>query len=294
LDSVQFRQLLSNLNDYQPNLRLVTIFEKEEENGKQKKPNNKRYRRKANQTRLANEQIMSLQNHLRNDVSSLTEVSLACCELGPTGTAILCECLFTNHFLRVLDLQENELGLHGATCVAALLVSNCSITDLNLENNRIGDDGVRFLCEALRCNVCLEKFNLESNEFGDTGAGYISWLLNGHNISLSTIRIGFNDIGERGVESLVKALENNTFVRELDLGERAYPDDLMVKYWKRIKRNREIAEFSKAQPNSIPMLESENRIEYHRSDTVSELNTIHTTKGSKSFLSMIGCSFGHE
>jgi Ran GTPase-activating protein (RanGAP) involved in mRNA processing and transport len=88
---------------------------------------------------------------------------------------------------------------------------------LVLHHNKITKEGAFKLAEALKNNTSLEKLNLGYNNIGDTGVEYIVDALLKSNKTLLKLHLQSNLITEKGTEHLAKMLTMNRSIRHLGL-----------------------------------------------------------------------------
>jgi Ran GTPase-activating protein (RanGAP) involved in mRNA processing and transport len=105
-----------------------------------------------------------------------------------------------------LRLEKNDISAKGATVLASVLFNNTTLTELYLSKNRICDMGVHALVQVLSINnSTLKSLNLHSNNITDEGAEYLAEMLK-TNKTITLLGLGFNEIGDHGVELLANAL----------------------------------------------------------------------------------------
>ena len=109
-------------------------------------------------------------------------------------------------FLDRLDLSNNNLGNEGLTKLTRA-VSKRTVThlvELRLTNNGIGHGGIETMMNKLLqhnlVSLCLDK-----NAIGDQGCQLVAASLRSMQ-SLARLNLGFNQIGSRGVNSLMRSL----------------------------------------------------------------------------------------
>ncbi|XP_029454911.1 leucine-rich repeat-containing protein 45 [Rhinatrema bivittatum] len=77
--------------------------------------------------------------------------------------SLFCDSLGSNHFLKQLDLRNNQINHQGAEELAMALKHNSSLQELDLRWNNIGLLGGRALLNCLPNNKTLEKLELSGN-----------------------------------------------------------------------------------------------------------------------------------
>lgn len=84
------------------------------------------------------------------------------------------------------------------------------------DHQPIGDEGAQAIAEALLENTSLSTLKLGDNNIGAEGAQAIAKTLR-INTSLRTLWLGGNNIGDRGAEAIAVALQTNTTLQNLNL-----------------------------------------------------------------------------
>eukprot|EP00526_Cylindrotheca_closterium_P003653 CAMPEP_0113620866 /NCGR_PEP_ID=MMETSP0017_2-20120614/10643_1 /TAXON_ID=2856 /ORGANISM="Cylindrotheca closterium" /LENGTH=1261 /DNA_ID=CAMNT_0000530559 /DNA_START=208 /DNA_END=3993 /DNA_ORIENTATION=+ /assembly_acc=CAM_ASM_000147 len=117
----------------------------------------------------------------------------------PKGTKVM------KHLDR-LDLSNNKLGNGGLTqlCRAISKRNGMQLVELRLSNNGIAHGGIETMMSKLLQHN-LVSLSLDKNAIGDQGCQIVAASLNGMR-SLSRLNLGFNQIGSRGVNSLMRSL----------------------------------------------------------------------------------------
>ncbi|CAJ1942310.1 unnamed protein product [Cylindrotheca closterium] len=117
----------------------------------------------------------------------------------PKGTKVM------KHLDR-LDLSNNRLGNDGLTqlCRAISKRNGMQLVELRLSNNAIAHSGIETMMSKLLQHN-LVSLSLDKNAIGDQGCQIVAASLNGMR-SLSRLNLGFNQIGSRGVNSLMRSL----------------------------------------------------------------------------------------
>ncbi|KFU88123.1 Protein phosphatase 1 regulatory subunit 37, partial [Chaetura pelagica] len=135
-------------------------------------------------------------------------------DLGWDPKKILATALKMNMNLRELYLADNKLnGLQDSAQLGNLLKFNCYIQILDLRNNHILDSGLAYICEGLKeQRKGLVTLVLWNNQLTHTGMAYL-----GMTLSLETLNLGHNPIGNEGVRNLKNGLIGNRSVLRLGL-----------------------------------------------------------------------------
>ena len=102
------------------------------------------------------------------------------------------------------------------------LIKNKPVIQLFLYNNNIGCNGAKFIAELLKINERLKELNLSGNNIGNEGIKYIAESLkicDRKNLKsrLRKLNLGKNNITKDGANFIAKSLENNKYLKELNL-----------------------------------------------------------------------------
>lgn len=143
------------------------------------------------------------------------ELSLTSNNIGPEGVNMIVAFLEGKHlsrkqqvmpYLDRLDLSNNRLGNEGLTkltpAIGKRTVSH--FVELRLTNNGIGHVGVETMMNKLLQHN-LVSLTLDKNAIGDQGCQLVAASLQSMKI-LARLNLGFNQIGSRGVNSLMRSL----------------------------------------------------------------------------------------
>jgi hypothetical protein len=110
------------------------------------------------------------------------------------------------------DITDVELG---ALAAVLPLVSGAEVhpTELCLTHSKCGIEGINRLCIALQDGrTTLTTINLGYNDIGNEGAKAVAEMLQ-VNATLTTINLGYNTIGYEGAKSLAEFLQSNATPR---------------------------------------------------------------------------------
>ena len=153
--------------------------------------------------------------------TTLMKLELAGNMIGPIGGEQLFHALKMNSTLQELGLKMNRIGggtgkldIHALS--NALLGGNCQLIKLDLSYNDVKCSGCVILYEALAKSTTLKELRLEKNDIGEGGAIALGNAL-GVNESLETLVLKGNDIHSVGSSAIGSALKSNVTLRTLDL-----------------------------------------------------------------------------
>ncbi len=106
-----------------------------------------------------------------------------------------------------IRLRDNNITYQGALILAEGLNHNLMLESLDLRNNYISDLGVEFLSFAI-IHSNLKTLNLESNGITADGAEHLAFIIK-NNRTLTELYLSKNHLGDRGMELLANALNDN-------------------------------------------------------------------------------------
>jgi Ran GTPase-activating protein (RanGAP) involved in mRNA processing and transport len=149
--------------------------------------------------------------------ASLQSLTLSHNKITKKAAASFAEVLKGNKSLQELDLGYNQIGEEGAISIGTALKGNTSLLNLNLEFNQIGNAGSDQIMTALETNAFLKYLNLQGNNINNSGAVRIALALESKKITLQSLDLGINLIGDLGAYQIAKALISNISVEFLGL-----------------------------------------------------------------------------
>lgn len=127
-----------------------------------------------------------------------------------------------NTTLKELDLSHNSdhgrpLDYKWSVLLADGMIFNKSITSLDLSHSYIGGFGVTNLEQIFIKNNTLESLNLSATESGGFLTLVMANVIQLKNLSLRTLDLSFNNIGDGHIEKFALALQNNTSLTSLNM-----------------------------------------------------------------------------
>lgn len=153
--------------------------------------------------------------------------------VSDTGAQALAKSLAKNKTLTELNLQQNDISQRGVqalaqACCGPASISTLSILNLSV-NEAVGDEGVVAFTETVLKHVnnggsssqvsSLSELNFSSCKITDVGACALARLLDiketHGKISIESLDLSCNHIGEKGLIALMDALEDNSSFRKL-------------------------------------------------------------------------------
>lgn len=129
-------------------------------------------------------------------ISSLTNLDLTYCYIGPAGARALARALDAGNAANS-DGDSSSVGARGR--------GSTSLRSLRMPHNAIGDSGAHAFSYALKTNRCLTFLSLASNGIGPAGGRTLASALRGEGIALTQLDIGDNPLGESSARMLVLA-----------------------------------------------------------------------------------------
>jgi hypothetical protein len=160
-----------------------------------------------------------------------SEIDLHDQDLSDEDMQIVVKEAIINKQCRKLRLQVNEITSAGASIIAKALNKNTTLEELWLSYNNVGDMGVHFLTKTLSLNnSLLRELHLIATEITDEGAGYLAEMLK-TNSALLYVNLDGNNIGNRGIESLITTLIHyNRTLKRINLNRNKFVSDASVDF----------------------------------------------------------------
>ncbi|KAK7172076.1 hypothetical protein R3I93_004390 [Phoxinus phoxinus] len=167
--------------------------------------------------------MKALANGLENPHCKLEILRLGDCDITDEGCSALASALRSNpSHLRDLDLSGNTLKNLGVKRLSVELEhSNCNLEILRLKNCGVTSEGCAALAEALKSNpLSLRELDLGWNKLGDSGVQQLFVALENPNCKLEVLRLRDCNITVEGCAALASTLKSNpSHLRELDLSQ---------------------------------------------------------------------------
>ena len=121
------------------------------------------------------------------------------------------------HHNSTIDLSNGNYNDKDMEIVVEQAMKGKKCKALVLCRNNITKDGALKLAEGLQNNTSLEKLNLGYNNIGDIGVEYLTEALLKSNKTLLKLHLQSNSITANGAEHLAKMLTMNRSIRHLGL-----------------------------------------------------------------------------
>lgn len=115
---------------------------------------------------------------------------------------------------RLLDVSACHIDAGASYAIASMIKRHSTLETLNIGYNRLRSNGGQVIFAALKDSVNLSNLNvagnmLDSSFLGDGTVDLTS--------TLQTLHIGQNNIGDNGVDALIRSLQNNLSIKRLYL-----------------------------------------------------------------------------
>ena len=188
------------------------------------------------------------------DSASLTSISLESNSLGSEGAKALAPAIRDSASLTSISLESNSLGSEGAKALAPAIRDSASLTLINLFDTNLGPEGAKALAPAIRDSTSLTSIHLLANGFDTEAASMLlkvkeqkpmlrtlcglthaeteldyrfkvlkpaDAMLLAPEISvmasLTSINLGFNNLGSEGAKAFAPAIRDSPSVTSLNL-----------------------------------------------------------------------------
>ncbi len=134
----------------------------------------------------------------------LRELHLVQCNITSLGLQFLCEGLYRNMSLRILDLSNNPLA-DGVECLSDMFKRNTTLDDLNLNNCQLNSHHL----STIKSFGNLKVLSLSCNGIGNKGAKYLTKALD-VNRTLQMLVVTKCGITAHGSTSLLNVFQNGS------------------------------------------------------------------------------------
>jgi hypothetical protein len=120
-----------------------------------------------------------------------------------------------NTTVKSLNLSGNLAGLEGGLAIAKMIENNYTLTLLNIAGMEILP-AFKKICEAVALNITLESLDISQNKLGDREMQWVSKFLK-ESTTLRELYLSRNKIRDAGAGSIGKGLKENQCLELLDL-----------------------------------------------------------------------------
>lgn len=130
-----------------------------------------------------------------------------------------------NNKLKEIIFYGNDLTDNSIEILADLLTTHYRISHVRLDYNDISPVGAKKIADFLKTNETLHKLDLYGNKIKDQGAEQIAKALD-KNTNLQVLGLFGCGITNKGATSLVRHLEKNTTIKQMNVENNEFDDDL--------------------------------------------------------------------
>eukprot|EP01135_Chromosphaera_perkinsii_P001615 Nk52_evm85s207 gene=Nk52_evmTU85s207 len=176
-----------------------------------------------------------------DDESSFTkkEINFQSQHLSSKEIERLSSQIAKSNTISIVNFGQCEMGPGGIETICKGLLSNSSVTWLNLNRNYFGADGAEYLAEVLMSpSCCISKLFVRHNQLRDEGCSIICKALQ-TNTSVNILDMGDNFIGKVGILEAGELLFKNNCLEELGLsGNEVESDQDWLPLFQSLKDNK--------------------------------------------------------
>jgi len=171
-------------------------------------------------------------------------------QFASTGADALSQCLRRNVTLQSLNIAGNKIGVNGASAISSALTHNTTLTKLDASRNDFSDSGAMLLSKCLKQNNTIKDLVISWNNISSKGAQKVACTLDPKsffverdvikfvqhrqyyykntepkfNVSLQSLDISHNYIGDSGAAALGSALMTNITLKKLNVSNAGLSD----------------------------------------------------------------------
>ena len=171
-----------------------------------------------------------------NEYSHLFYLDLSSNFFTPDVSFKYADVISKTKYLGYLDLSDNNVGDDGAIAIANALEKNQTMVELHLSNCMITQTGGIALTKILDKNEILTTLNLSRNKLGDETADILSYVLP-KNKAITTLNLSTGMITDKGGMSIAEASKFCPTLKNLDMGDNFFTEEVGSKLEKIFKEN---------------------------------------------------------
>lgn len=178
----------------------------------------------------------------KTKVNSIRSLRLWKINAGDEGINALSNYLLENPDLEIIDLLDNNITKNGCLNFGVTLYKQPSLFKLRklmIDHNNIGNEGLRKLAHGLRKSPFIEELSLSYCNLEENASNFLQQILMFINSKLHTLNLQGNGLKNRGFNQLLRALEFNEKLKNLNLSDNQIGEDekLIVQFIKTLKAN---------------------------------------------------------
>ena len=150
---------------------------------------------------------------------------------------------------RIADLSDSFFGINSVKFLIDILYNSERISRLNLSKNNIGDEGAELLINAIKNSKSLVSLDISSNSISHKGGNILfSSFINQQSVISLDISshegINRNRLTAKGIKHIIKFLEKNFFVENLNLSRNSLRNEGFELICKGLNKNNTIRELN--------------------------------------------------
>jgi len=144
-------------------------------------------------------------------------------KLGDYGIETIVKSTINNYTIQTLELRGCDIGIKGMQAICESLKNVSDLKTLDISETILNHELLKLLCESLNHNCTLTTLQLKWCKLGTD----LSTIADGLflNNSLLNLDLQHNDLGNRGVDNIVRALKCNSKLNSLNLDVNGITDD---------------------------------------------------------------------
>lgn len=160
--------------------------------------------------------------------TSITELNLTGCRIGPYGLKRLLVHLPINKTLKILNLNKNQLGDAGMEYIANALFLGSDVQKLYLSYNQIGTKGLNLLIDIMDTHNKLFSLDLSWNILYAPGPVYNLLMKLSENKKLQELNLAWNFLKDARVGTAIKTLFTAPNLMKLDLSNNKLEGEAII------------------------------------------------------------------
>ncbi|CAK1545080.1 unnamed protein product [Leptosia nina] len=163
--------------------------------------------------------------------STLQELNLSGCRIGPTGAKLLFSGLPLNKKLRILNLSKNAIGDAGVEHLANVTFRGIGVLQIILSQNDITGKSMSTLAESLETHNKFTHIDLSRNNLFAPPNGVISFLNQlGENKNLQELDLSWNSLAGPRIGNALKTVMRSPNLRVLNLNNNRFSGEAVESF----------------------------------------------------------------